>query len=102
MASHVASDMTHRGGSAVDARTMGHFGYRAGQVVRKRVKGHFGRPSTDGLKRADLHFKLTMTATASRKWPEYWVVQRKELGNDRSWAHAEPLNSHSATPAPWT
>ncbi|WP_027729649.1 hypothetical protein ABL850_31630 [Variovorax paradoxus] len=57
MTSHVASNMTHRGGGAVDAPTIGHFGYRTGQVVRRRVKGHFGRPSTDGLKRADQHFK---------------------------------------------
>ncbi len=77
MTSHVASNMTHRGGGAVDARTMGRFGYRARQVVRRRVEGHFGRPSTDGLKGADQHFKLAMTSTASRKWPEDWVVQRK-------------------------
>ena len=69
---HVASNVTHQGGSAIDARTTRHPSYRASQVVRKRIEEHFGWGKTvgrirqtvyRGLKRVDQHFKLTMTAS---------------------------------------
>jgi transposase len=69
---HVASNMTHQGGSAIDARTTRQAGYRVSQVVRKRIEEHFGWGKTvgrirqtvyRGLKRVDQHFKLTMTAS---------------------------------------
>ena len=69
---HVASNVTHQGGSAVDARTTRHASYRASQVVRKRIEEHFGWGKTvghirqtmyRGLKRVDQHFKLTMMAS---------------------------------------
>jgi transposase len=69
---HVASNVTHQGGSAIDARTTRHASYRASQVVRKRIEEHFGWGKTvggirqtmyRGIKRVDQHFKLTMTAS---------------------------------------
>ena len=69
---HVASNVTHIGGSAIDGRTTRHSGYVASQVVRKRIEEHFGWGKTigrlrqtvyRGIKRVDQHFKLTMTAS---------------------------------------
>lgn len=69
---HVAANVTHQGGSAIDGRTTRHASYRASQVVRKRIEEHFGWGKTvgrirqtvyRGLKRVDQHFKLTMTAS---------------------------------------
>jgi transposase len=69
---HVASNVTHQGGSAIDARTTRHPGYAISQVVRKRIEEHFGWGKTvgrirqtvyRGLKRVDQQFKLTMTAS---------------------------------------
>ena len=69
---HVASNVAHQGGSAIDGRTTRHAGYRASQVVRKRIEEHFGWGKTighirqtayRGIKRVDQHFKLTMTAS---------------------------------------
>jgi IS5 family transposase len=69
---HVASNVTHQGGSAIDGRTTRHGSYRLSQVVRKRIEEHFGWGKTighirqtvyRGLRRVDQHFKLTMTAS---------------------------------------
>jgi len=69
---HVASNVTHQGGSAIDGRTTRHAGYAASQIVRKRIEEHFGWGKTvgrirqtvyRGIKRVDQHFKLTMTAS---------------------------------------
>jgi transposase len=69
---HVASNDTHQGGSAIDARTTRHPGYAISQTIRKRIEEHFGWGKTvgrirqtvyRGLKRVDQHFKLTMTAS---------------------------------------
>lgn len=69
---HIASNVTRRGGSAIDARTTRHAGYRLSQIVRKRIEEHFGWAKTvgrirqtvfRGLARVDLQFKLTMTAS---------------------------------------
>jgi hypothetical protein len=69
---HVAANVTHQGGSAIDGRTTRHASYRASQVVRKRIEEHFGWGKTvgrirqtvyRGLRRVDQHFKLTMTAS---------------------------------------
>ena len=69
---HVARNVTHQGGSAIDGRTTRHAGYRVSQVVRKRIEEHFGWGKTvgrirqtvyRGIKRVDQHFKLTMTAS---------------------------------------
>ena len=69
---HVASNVTHQGGSAIDARTTHHAGYKVSQVVRKRIEEHFGWGKTigrirqtvyRGLKRVDQQFKLTMAAS---------------------------------------
>jgi transposase len=69
---HVASNVTHQGGSAIDGRTTRHAGYKASQVVRKRIEEHFGWGKTvgrirqtvyRGIRRVDQHFKLTMTAS---------------------------------------
>lgn len=69
---HVASNVAHQGGSAIDGRTTRHASYRASQVVRKRIEEHFGWGKTvgrirqtvyRGLERVDQHFKLTMTAS---------------------------------------
>ena len=69
---HVASNVTRRGGSAIDRRTMRHPGYRLSQIVRKRIEEHFGWGKTigrlrqtvfRGLRRVDQQFKLTMTAS---------------------------------------
>lgn len=69
---HVASHTTRSGGSAIDARTTRHAGYAASQTLRKRIEEHFGWGKTvgrirqtvyRGLKRVDLQFKLTMTAS---------------------------------------
>jgi hypothetical protein len=35
---HVARNVTHQGGSAIDGRTTRHAGYRISQVVRKRIE----------------------------------------------------------------
>jgi transposase len=68
----VPSNVTHRGGSAIDGRTTRHASYRASQVVRKRIEEHFGWGKTvgrirqtvyRGLGRVDQQFKLTMTAS---------------------------------------
>jgi transposase len=69
---HVARNVTHQGGSAIDGRTTRHAGYRVSQAVRKRIEEHFGWGKTvgrirqtvyRGIKRVDQHFKLTMTAS---------------------------------------
>jgi Transposase DDE domain len=69
---HVASNVRHQGGSAIDARTTRHASYRASQVVRKRIEEHFGWGKTvgrirqtvyRGIRRVDQQFKLTMTAS---------------------------------------
>ena len=69
---HLAQNHTRRGGSAIDARTTRHAGYRLSQIVRKRIEEHFGWAKTvgrirqtvfRGLRRVDLQFKLTMTAS---------------------------------------
>lgn len=69
---HVAQNETAHRTSAIDARTTRHAGYRLSQVVRKRIEEHFGWGKTvgrirqtvyRGLRRVDLHFKLTMTAS---------------------------------------
>lgn len=69
---HVASNLAHQGGSAIDARTTRHAGYRVSQTVRKRIEEHFGWGKTighirqtvyRGIRRVDQHFKLTMTAS---------------------------------------
>ena len=69
---HVAANDTRRGGSAIDGRTTRHSGYRLSQMVRKRIEEHFGWGKTvgrirqtvfRGLRRVDLQFKLTMTAS---------------------------------------
>lgn len=69
---HVASNLTRRGGSAIDARTTRHAGYALSQTIRKRIEEHFGWGKTvgrirqtvyRGLRRVDQHFKLTMTAS---------------------------------------
>lgn len=72
VAPHVASNVMHQGGSAIDGRTTRHVSYRTSQVVRKRIEEHFGWGKTvgrirqtvyRGIKRVDQHFKLTMTAS---------------------------------------
>jgi len=69
---HVASNDTRIGGSAIDGRTTRHPGYVISQTIRKRIEEHFGWGKTigrirqtvyRGLRRVDLHFKLTMTAS---------------------------------------
>jgi transposase len=69
---HLAQNDTRRGGSAIDARTTRHASYRLSQIVRKRIEEHFGWAKTvgrlrqtvfRGLRRVDLQFKLTMTAS---------------------------------------
>lgn len=69
---HVAQNLTHQGGSAIDGRTTHVPGYAISQRVRKRIEEHFGWGKTvgrirqtvyRGLKRVDQHFKLTMTAS---------------------------------------
>jgi transposase len=69
---HVASNDTRIGGSAIDGRTTRHAGYSISQTIRKRIEEHFGWGKTigrirqtvyRGLRRVDLHFKLTMTAS---------------------------------------
>ena len=69
---HLAQNDTRRGGSAIDGRTTRHAGYRLSQIVRKRIEEHFGWAKTvgrirqtvfRGLRRVDLQFKLTMTAS---------------------------------------
>ncbi len=69
---HVASNLTHQGGGAIDGRTTRHASYRVSQTVRKRIEEHFGwgkmigrirQTAYRGIKRVDQHFKLTMTAS---------------------------------------
>ena len=69
---HVASNTTHQGKSAIDARTTRHPGYALSQTIRKRIEEHFGWGKTvghirqtvyRGLRRVDQQFKLTMTAS---------------------------------------
>jgi transposase len=69
---HVASNTTHQGKSAIDARTTRHPGYAVSQTIRKRIEEHFGWGKTvgrirqtvyRGLRRVDQQFKLTMTAS---------------------------------------
>ena len=69
---HLAQNDARRGGSAIDRRTTRHAGYRLSQIVRKRIEEHFGWAKTvgrirqtvfRGLRRVDLQFKLTMTAS---------------------------------------
>jgi transposase len=69
---HLAQNDARRGGSAIDGRTTRHAGYRLSQIVRKRIEEHFGWAKTvgrirqtvfRGLRRVDLQFKLTMTAS---------------------------------------
>jgi transposase len=69
---HIASNVAHPGGSAIDARTTRHASYGVSQVVRKRIEEHFGWGKTigrirqtvyRGLERVDQHFKLTMTVS---------------------------------------
>jgi transposase len=69
---HVASNTTHQGKSAIDARTTRHPGYAISQTIRKRIEEHFGWGKTvgrirqtvyRGLRRVDQQFKLTMTAS---------------------------------------
>ena len=72
VAPHVACNATRNGGSAIDGRTTRHPGYRLSQIVRKRIEEHFGWGKTigrirqtvfRGLRRVDLQFKLTLTAS---------------------------------------
>ena len=67
---HVAQNNSRR--SAIDGRTTRHASYRLSQTVRKRIEEHFGWGKTvgrirqtvfRGLRRVDLQFKLTMTAS---------------------------------------
>jgi transposase len=69
---HVASNTSHQGKSAIDARTTRHPGYAISQTIRKRIEEHFGWGKTvgrirqtvyRGLRRVDQQFKLTMTAS---------------------------------------
>ena len=69
---HIATNDTRTGGSSLDGRTTRHEGYALSQTKRKRIEEHFGWGKTiggirqtmyRGLKRVDLHFKLTMTAS---------------------------------------
>jgi transposase len=69
---HVARNVTHLGGSAINGRTTRHPGYAISQTIRKRIEEHFGWGKTvgrirqtlyRGLQRVDQHFKLTMTAS---------------------------------------
>jgi transposase len=69
---HVAQNLTHQGGSAIDGRTTSSPGYAISQRLRKRIEEHFGWGKTvgrirqtvyRGIKRVDQHFKLTMTAS---------------------------------------
>jgi len=69
---HLAQNDTRCGGSALDRLTTRHAGYRLSQMVRKRIEEHFGWAKTvgrirqtvfRGLRRVDLQFKLTMTAS---------------------------------------
>jgi len=69
---HVASNDTRIGGSAIDGRTKWHAGYALSQAVRKRIEEHFGWGKTidrirqtlyRGIRRVDQQFKLTMTAS---------------------------------------
>jgi transposase len=69
---HVAANDTRIGGSAIDGRTTRHGGYAVSQTIRKSIEEHFGWGKTigrirqtvyRGLRRADQHFKLTMTAS---------------------------------------
>ena len=69
---HVASNLAHQGGSAIDGRTTRHASYRVSQTMRKRIEEHFGWGKTighirqtvyRGIRRVDQHFKLTMTAS---------------------------------------
>jgi IS5 family transposase len=69
---HIACNDTRIGGSAIDGRTTRHPGYRLSQIVRKRIEEHFGWGKTvgrirqtvfRGLRRVDLQFKLTLTAS---------------------------------------
>lgn len=68
---HVAQNESNRR-SAIDGRTTRHAGYAASQVIRKRIEEHFGWGKTigrlrqtvyRGIRRVDLQFKLTMTAS---------------------------------------
>lgn len=69
---HVAANVTHRGGSAIDARTIRHASYAISQTVRKRIEEHFGwgkvigpirQTLYRGIRKVDQQFKLTMTAS---------------------------------------
>jgi transposase len=69
---HVAANGTRRGGSAIDGRTTRHASYRVSQIIRKRIEEHYGWGKTigrirqtafRGLRRVDLEFKLTTTAS---------------------------------------
>jgi transposase len=68
---HVAQNESKRR-SAIDGRTTRHAGYVASQVIRKRIEEHFGWGKTigrlrqtvyRGIRRVDLQFKMTMTAS---------------------------------------
>lgn len=71
MTPHVAQNERNRR-SAIDGRTTRHAGYAASQVLRKRIEEHFGWGKTigrlrqtvyRGIRRVDLQFKVTMTAS---------------------------------------
>ena len=70
---HVAQNLRHSGGSAIDGRTTRHVGYAISQTIRKRIENLFGdgkqhrgqlrQLKVRRLPKANFVFALSMTAT---------------------------------------
>jgi IS5 family transposase len=71
--SHVAQNLKHPGGSAIDGRTTRHAGYAISQTIRKRIENLFGdgkrhrglirQLKVRGLPKAAFVFALSMSVT---------------------------------------
>jgi transposase len=86
---HVAQNLKHSGGSAIDARTTRHAGYALSQVIRKRIENLFGdgkqhrgqirQLKVRRLPKANFVFALSMAATNLVRMAKLMAASRSSL-----------------------
>ena len=86
---HVAQNLKHSGGSAIDGRTTRHAGYALSQTIRKRIENLFGdgkqhrglirQLKVRRLRKASFVFVLSMSATNLVRMAKLMWAQRSPL-----------------------
>ena len=103
---YVAANDTRRGGSAVDGRTIRRASYRISEIIRKRIEEQFGRGKVvgrsrqtvfRGLRRVDLQFKPTMTASNSMRLARMPVVVPAGTTQGQAVKRLTTRRTHGAT-----